>query len=75
MKHEMYPDMHTPQSMACIPQETTITDVHLAHAYVPWQKMCTTYTPERALREGTAFPELSAPYMGERRHGRGVRYE
>lgn len=51
------------QDIACIPQEMTIYDVQLAQAYVPMQKMCTTFTPERALMEGTAFPELSQPYQ------------
>ena len=30
MKQNEYPDMHMPQSTACIPQETVITDVQLA---------------------------------------------
>ena len=75
MKHEEYPDMYAQQSMACIPQETTITDVQLANAYVPMQKLCTTFTPMRALEEGTAFPELSNPYRGENRYEGGSMYE
>ena len=74
MKQE-YPDMRAPQGMACIPQEMTITDVQLARAYVPWQKMCTTYTPEQALKEGTAFPELSAPYRRESMYEGGAWHE
>ena len=46
----------------CIPYETTITDVKLARAYVPFQKFCSTYMPIEALRNGTSFPELLSPY-------------
>lgn len=53
------------QDMVYVPQEMTIYDVQLAQAYVPMQQMCTTFTPERALKEGTAFPELAQPYLPE----------
>jgi hypothetical protein len=46
----------------CIPQETTIKDVRLARAYVPFQKMCSIFSPMEALKRGTAFPELFSPY-------------
>lgn len=46
----------------CIPQEEVIENVRLAAAYVPWQKMCTLFSPLEALRKGTAFPELYSPY-------------
>ena len=49
----------------CIPQETVIKDVRLAAAYVPFQKLCTLFTPMEALKRGTAFPELYSPYDGE----------
>ncbi|MGI5849347.1 MAG: spore coat associated protein CotJA [Christensenellales bacterium] len=58
------PDMYASEQM-CIPQETTIKNVQLAHAYVPFQKLCTTYTPMRALEEGTAFPEFGNSYAWE----------
>lgn len=48
----------------CIPQETTIKDVKLAHAYVPIQKFCKTYAPVTALTKGTIFPALSGLYDG-----------
>lgn len=48
---------------SCVPQETTITHVRLAHAYVPFQKFCTTMTPIKSLMEGTVFPELTDMYM------------
>jgi len=49
----------------CIPQETEIKNVRLAAAYVPYQKLCTLFTPLEALKRGTAFPELYSPYNGE----------
>ena len=57
-----------PQNLAmsnCIPQETVIENVRLAAAYVPYQYICTLFTPFEALRRGTAFPELYSPYKGE----------
>lgn len=68
MKHQSVPDMQTASHMTCVPQETTIKDVQLANAYVPFQKLCTTYTPMRSLIEGTAFPELSDPYERQDRY-------
>lgn len=50
---------------SCIPQETTIRNVRLAAAYVPFQKMCTLFNPIEALKNGTAFPELFSPYEGK----------
>jgi hypothetical protein len=49
-------------SANCIPQETVIKDVLLARAYVPFQKLCTLFSPMEALKRGTAFPELFSPY-------------
>ena len=49
----------------CIPQETIIKNVRLAAAYVPYQKLCTLFSPIEALKRGTAFPELFSPYDGE----------
>lgn len=46
----------------CIPQETYISGVELARAYVPIQKLCDTYTPFVALARGTAFPPLANLY-------------
>lgn len=53
---------YTTDNRNCIPQETTIANVRLATAYVPFQKFCTTYSPIKSLAEGTAFPELYSPY-------------
>jgi hypothetical protein len=50
----------------CIPQETTIKDVRLAAAYVPFQSLCNLYYPMEALKHGTIFPELYSPYEGRR---------
>ncbi len=49
----------------CIPQETVIRDVRLAAAYVPYQNLCTLFSPIEALKRGTVFPELYSPYEGE----------
>ncbi|MGE5627173.1 MAG: spore coat associated protein CotJA [Solirubrobacterales bacterium] len=46
----------------CIPQEEVIQNVRLAAAYVPWQKMCSIFSPIEALKRGTVFPELFSPY-------------
>lgn len=46
----------------CVPQETIIRNVRLAAAYVPYQKMCTLFSPIDALKHGTSFPELYSPY-------------
>lgn len=46
----------------CIPQETYISGVELARAYVPIQKLCDTFTPFVALTRGTAFPALAGLY-------------
>ena len=55
----------SPAMINCIPQETVIENVRLAAAYVPYQFICTLFTPFEALRRGTAFPELYSPYKGE----------
>ncbi len=40
--------------------------MELAMAYVPWQKYTSIYEPDKALREGTIFPELNKPFLGRR---------
>jgi len=47
----------------CVPYENVITNVKLARAYVPFQKLCTLYPPDIALQKGTVFPELYSPYL------------
>lgn len=59
------PNMNNAPIGFCIPQETVITNVKLANAYVPYQKLCNTLYPLEALEKGTAFPELYSPYEGE----------
>lgn len=49
----------------CIPQETEIRNVRLAAAYVPYQKLCTLFSPVESLKRGTVFPELYSPYEGK----------
>ena len=49
----------------CIPQETIIRDVRLAAAYVPYQKLCTLFSPIEGLKRGTIFPELYSPWEKE----------
>ncbi len=36
----------------------------IAMAYVPWQELDATYSPEAALKSGTLFPELDKPFKG-----------
>ena len=35
-------------------------------AYIPWQRLTTTYDPEKALKVGTFFPELNKPFEGRK---------
>jgi len=56
-------NLYTAEDRNCIPVETTIKNVRLATAYVPFQKFCATLSPIKSLLEGTAFPELVSPYM------------
>jgi hypothetical protein len=56
----------------CIPQETTIKNVRLAAAYVPYQKLCTLLSPFEALSIGTAFPELYSPYHGKNKKAKPI---
>lgn len=51
----------------CIDREMTITDVQLAHGYVPFQKLCPTFTPLTSLRNGTIFPGLYDPKWENKR--------
>jgi hypothetical protein len=46
----------------CVPLETPIMNVRLAHAYVPWQRLCGTMSPLQSLKAGTIFPELTDQY-------------
>lgn len=59
--------MNNPEVLSdeCVPQETYIDNVVLAHAYVPIQKLCGTYSPLGALVRGTAFPPLYNVYGWE----------
>ena len=70
---DKYPDM-APMTAdrSCVPQETVITNVQLAHAYVPFEKMCSTFTPLTGLKQGTIFPPLVGVYGWERRRTGGM---
>jgi hypothetical protein len=72
-EHDMY-DLNCPQTTGCIPQELVIRNVRLAAAYVPYQKLCTLFSPIEALRKGTAFPELYSPYEGKDKKYKPVGY-
>lgn len=39
-----------------------ITNIRLAHAYVPFQYLQCLFSPEAGLKAGTVFPELARPY-------------
>jgi hypothetical protein len=62
------PGMYSMCPMPCVPQETVLRNVKLARAYVPFQKLCSLYSPIDALKRGTAFPELYSPYVGVNKH-------
>jgi hypothetical protein len=47
-------------------QPDPLRGLAIAMGYVPWQHMTTTYEPDKALREGTIFPELNKPFGGRR---------
>lgn len=64
--YESIPDVDYSRK-TCIPQETIITNVRLASAYVPFQKMCSNLPPVEALKKGTIFPELYSPYSSKKR--------
>lgn len=60
-----------PPKAQCVPQELVIKNVRLAAAYVPYQKLCSVFSPMEALKHGTVFPELYSPYSGkEKKHHR-----
>jgi hypothetical protein len=82
MNQEKHPDMNMQGNMnqirqdmmhmpSCVDHETVIEDVQLAHAYVPFQKFCPTFTPMASLRNGTAFPGLYEVGRWEKKHGMG----
>lgn len=50
------------ENNTCVSQETVIENVVLAHAYVPFQYMCDTYSPLGSLSRGTIFPPLCGLY-------------
>lgn len=63
--------MQTMQSMQnmkgqgmCFPKFETAKDMTVAMAYVPWQTFSEVYEPDKALRNGTVFPELNKPFKG-----------
>lgn len=43
----------------------SIDSLPLAMAYVPWQKMQSTYDADVALQRGTIFPELDLPFTAK----------
>lgn len=74
---DMYqlPQMQYMPVCPCVPQETVLRDVRLARAYVPFQKLCTTFPPVEGLDKGTAFPELYSPYRSEDKWSRPPKHE
>lgn len=59
----------------CVPQETTIRNVRLATAYIPFQRFCSTFSPAEGLKKGTIFPELYSPYEGKVKENKAIREE
>lgn len=48
---------------SCSNSEVLSNSCTLAIASIPMQKWETLYSPEEALREGTAFPSLNLPFF------------
>ena len=42
----------------CAGNDTREMTGKVGYAYVPYQKLSKVYTPERAMQQGTIFPEL-----------------
>ena len=63
----MFDDFVIKKERCCVPQETEIADVRLANAYVPIQRLCSTFDPLMSLLHGTAFPPLVSGYAGKDR--------
>ena len=63
----MFDDFVIKKERCCVPQETEISDVALANAYVPIQRLCGTFNPYMSLVHGTAFPPLVSEYVGRDR--------
>ena len=66
-----YQDMYKRADSSCVDHETLINDVQLAHAYVPFQKFCPTFTPMASLKNGTVFPGLYDVHGWESQNGFG----
>ena len=61
---DMACEMYKPKNNFCcvttpLPEDTAVT-----MAYIPFQFDKTSYTPEKALQEGTLFTTLNKPFMG-----------
>lgn len=53
------------EGQACaLPKPPLPADTVLAMAYVPFQRFCNLYPPERALEAGTLFADLDKPFLG-----------
>lgn len=74
-EHHTMPGMHPSHGYHCIPQEMIIRDVKLARAYVPFQRLCSTFPTIEALCKGTLFPELFSPYVAPNKKQRPPEYE
>ena len=67
--HTLFDEEEAPVPMVEKPIMPVVTDVadttmELAQAYVRPQPLGKVFSPEEGLRHGTAFPNLSQPYMG-----------
>ncbi|MEF9917195.1 MAG: spore coat associated protein CotJA [Lachnospiraceae bacterium] len=62
-----YPPQMTPYTNKLIPevcceQDDPLDSLSLAMAYVPWQNWCQPYETNKALCQGTIFPQLNQPF-------------
>ena len=62
-------DMHNQTQCNCTGENSFHKNLRLGYAYVPFQECVgKVYSPERALKEGTIFPELNIT-IGEYERG------
>lgn len=67
MVNNMPNSLPNASTQPCVPQEEYLDNIKLAHAYVPFQKLCNVFDPQTALVQGTVFPPLVNVYGWESR--------
>lgn len=67
MPYNTYRQTQMPSRMDCLrmDEQSTIKNMTLAMAYVPWQTWRDIYDAEKAFCRGTIFEELDKPFLGK----------